>query len=74
MQVKIGKVLYDTETATLLKHTTYSYFGDPCGYEEKVYATPGGCYFLWGKGGENSPYPEERITRISKSNISTYVD
>ena len=73
MQVKIGTVLYDTETATLIKHTTHSYFGDPEGYEEKIYCTPSGCYFLWGKGGENSPYPTERIIRIAKSKIDAYL-
>ena len=43
----ICKKEYDTETATLIKKCTNGYFGDPAGYEESLYQTPGGLYFLY---------------------------
>ena len=46
MQKIICKKEYDTETATMVKKYTYSYFGDPAGYEETLYQTPAGLYFL----------------------------
>ena len=41
MKKIICKKEYDTETATLVKKYTYSYYGDPAGYEETLYV-----YFL----------------------------
>ena len=40
MQKKIGRVIYDTETATLIVKKTYGYYGDPAGYEEILFKTP----------------------------------
>ena len=51
MQKIICKKEYDTDCATLVKKYTYSYFGDPAGYEENLYQTPGGLYFLHVLGG-----------------------
>ena len=39
MKKIIGKKEYNTETAQLIKQFTYSYFGDPTGYEEILYQT-----------------------------------
>ena len=47
---------YDTEASEVLGSRAYSYYGDPAGYEETLYRTKGGLYFLWGLGGEESPY------------------
>ena len=57
MKKIICKKEYDTENATLIKKHTYSYYGDPAGYEETLYQTPGGLYFLYVAGGEASQYP-----------------
>ena len=46
MKKIICKKEYDTETATKIKQYTNGYFGDPAGYEETLYQTPGGLYFL----------------------------
>lgn len=70
----ICKREYDTETATLIKKYTYSYFGDPAGYEENLYQTPGGLYFLYVNGGDSSPYPEENILRLAKAKVSEWLD
>ena len=52
------KHVYDTEKAEALGHRAYGYYGDPAGYEETLYKTKGGLFFLQGIGGETSPYPE----------------
>ncbi len=65
MQRTICKRLYDTETATLIKAHSEGDFGDPAGYEERLYRTPEGYYFLYGNGGEASPYKAETIKQMS---------
>lgn len=74
MKKTICKKDYDTQTATLVKKYTYSYFGDPCGYEESLYQTPGGLYFLYVRGGEASPYPAEDILRLAKAKVNDWLD
>ena len=44
---------------------TSGLFGDPAGYEERLYQTPEGFYFLYGLGGDASPYPKETIKPAS---------
>lgn len=74
MQKIICKKEYDTETATLVKKYTYSYFGDPAGYEETLYQTPAGLYFLHVLGGETSPYPQEDILRLAKAKVNDWLE
>ena len=74
MKKIICKKEYDTETATLVKKFTYSYFGDPAGYEELLYQTPGGLYFLYVHGGEESLYPEEDILRLAKTKVNAWME
>ena len=66
MQRTICGKLYDTETATLIAKRTEGSFGDDAGYEEILYKTPEGNYFLFGSGGKDSPYPVEKLVRISE--------
>ncbi len=65
MKKIICKVEYDTETAALIKKNTYGAFGDTDGYEESLYVTEGGKYFLYVNGGADSKYPTENIIRMS---------
>ncbi|MGN1319857.1 MAG: hypothetical protein ACI4U6_01940 [Acutalibacteraceae bacterium] len=65
MKKIICKVEYDTETAELVKKHTYGEFGSADGYEESLYVTEGGKYFLYVNGGEESIHPEENIMRMS---------
>ncbi len=74
MKKIICKKEYDTETATLIKKTTYGCFGDPAGYEETLYQTPTGLYFLYINGGETSPYPQEDILRIAKAKVNDWLE
>ena len=74
MKKTICKVEYDTEVATVVKKCTYGYFGDAAGYEEILFQMPGGQYFVYGNGGENYPYPEEKITRIAKNKVDAWIE
>ncbi len=66
MKKIICKREYDTENATLIKKVTVGAFGDPAGYEETLYQTEKGLYFLYVNGGEDSPYKTENIKSVSK--------
>ncbi len=74
MQAVIRKKVYDTDTATEIAKVTFSYWGDPAGYEERLCQMPEGHYFLYGVGGSESPYPEPVITPISKVNAQKWAD
>ena len=65
MKKIICKVEYDTELSTVIKKKTFGSFGDPAGYEETLYVTEGGKYFLYTNGGAESPYTKEDIKRMS---------
>ena len=72
-RVIAGKV-YDTETAQIVKKVTFSYFGDPNGYEETLYQIPTGHYFLYTNGGATSKYTQERMRRISAVNAKIWLE
>ena len=74
MKKIICKKEYDTETATLIKKYTVGTFGDPTGYEEVLFQTPEGLYFLYVDGGEASIYPEENIVRMAKTKVNAWID
>ena len=69
----ICKKEYDTQTATLIKKYTYGNYGDTDGYEEALYQTPDGLYFLYVFGGADSPYPDQNILRIAKTNVDKWI-
>lgn len=72
MKKIICKKEYDTETATLIKAYSFGELGDPAGYEENLYQTPDGLYFLYVYGGEASPYPTEDIVRLAKTKLKAW--
>lgn len=65
MKKIICKVEYDTENASVVAKYTNGEVGDPEGYEETLYATEAGKYFLYVNGGAESIYPKEDIKRMS---------
>ena len=73
MQKTICKKLYDTETATLIKAYSFGNLGDSTGYEEDLYQTPEGLYFLHVGGGEASIYPTEDILRLAKTKVKEWL-
>lgn len=74
MKKIICKKEYDTETAEQVKKYTCGFYGDPTGYEEVLYKTPGGLYFLYVRGGAESPYPQEDILRLAKTKINDWLN
>ena len=74
MKKIICKKEYDTETATLIKAYAHGELGDPAGYEEDLYQTPTGLYFLHVGGGEASPYPTEDIVRLAKTKVNAWLE
>lgn len=74
MKKVICKVEYDTETATLVKAYSFGKLGDHDGYEEDLYQTPNGLYFLHVGGGETSPYPAEDILRLAKTKLKAWME
>jgi hypothetical protein len=73
MKKTICKYEYDTEKATLIKKATFGCFGDPAGYEESLYETADGKYFIYVNGGSESLYPAEDIKRIAKTKIEAWM-
>lgn len=65
MKRTICKVEYDTDNAQLIAKYTSGQLGDADGYEETLYMTESGKYFLYVNGGEDSIHPDENITRMS---------
>lgn len=65
MKKVICKVEYDTEKSELIKKKTFGNFGDTDGYEETLYKTDDGKFFLYVNGGEDAPYKKEDIKRMS---------
>lgn len=74
MKKIICKREYDTDTAVLVKKFTVGAFGDSEGYEESLYQTPGGLYFLYVNGGEKSPYKAENIKSVSKVKATEWLE
>lgn len=74
MKKIICKVEYDTDTATMIRKKTVGFFGDPAGYEETLYQTEGGKYFLYNFGGPETPYTEETIRRLSAENAKKWLE
>lgn len=73
MQKIICKKVYDTETATLVKKATFGEYGNPSGYEEILFQTEGGLYFLYVNGGADSKYKKEDILRMSAEKAKAWL-
>jgi hypothetical protein len=73
MCTEISGVMYDTSNATIDKKFTYGAPGDPTGYEETLYITLDGKYFIYLNGGKNSKYPSESIIPIAHEEVCNWV-
>ncbi len=73
MVKKIGKVTYDTEASEIVKKNVFGVYGDPAGYEETIYVTAKGNYFLYTNGGKDSKYPEEKIKALTKEKAAEMI-
>ena len=74
MKKAICKVEYDTENAELVAKFTSGNFGDADGYEESLYKTESGKFFLYVNGGEESPYKKEDIKRLAAAKADEWLN
>ncbi len=74
MKKIICKKEYDTETSSVIKKVTFGNFGDADGYEETLYVTEGGSYFLYVNGGADSKYKKEDIKRMSEKSAKEFLE
>ena len=74
MKKTICKKVYDTEAAELVCKYTSGNYGDAAGYEEILFKMPEGGYFVYGNGGADSPYPEEKISRIAENKTKAWIE
>jgi hypothetical protein len=74
MKRTIRGIEYDTETAELIRRFASGSWGDPAGYEESLYKTPGGKYFVYTNGGADSPYTAEKIACIAASKVEAWLE
>lgn len=73
MKKIICKVEYDTEKSEFIAKKTNGGIGDSEGYEECLFKTEGGKYFLYVNGGIDSKYPKEDIKRISAEKAEAWL-
>ena len=64
MEKTINKKVYDTDSAVELGYRYDGWFGASEGYEERLFITDEGQYFIYGVGGPDSKYAEPVIALI----------
>ena len=70
---EIDGVVYDTMNSMIDKKFTYGAPGDPCGFEETLYITSDGRYFVYTYGGISSKYPVENIFPIAREEVKNWI-
>ncbi len=73
MKKIINRKTYNTDTAEQLGHLCIGTFGDPAGYEEMLFKTKSGNFFLYGAGGADSKYPQQAITPVTKKEADAWL-
>lgn len=73
MKKTINRKVYNTDTAELIAGVNVGTFGDPAGYEEALYKTKKGLFFLYGKGGAESKYVEEDIVAVDSKTADAWL-
>ena len=73
MKKVICKVEYDTDASELIVKKAVGSFGDAAGYEESLYKTASGKFFLYTNGGAESPYKKEDIKRMSADKANEWL-
>lgn len=73
MRKIIDGVSYDTARAYIDKKFTFGTPGDPVGYEETLYITDDGRYFIYTNGGAKSKYVKEDIIPIERENVRDWI-
>lgn len=73
MKKIIDGTTYDTQCSTLDKKFTYGAPGDATGYEETLYISSDGRYFIYTNGGAQSKYTHEDITPIEREQVRKWI-
>ena len=74
MKKIICKKEYDTELAEIVEKRTFGTYGSSDGYEETLYKTENGSFFLYVNGGVDSKYPKEDIKRLSAKAAEAWLE
>ena len=74
MKKIIAGVEYDTEKSELVGKYTEGEVGDSMGFEECLFKTEKGKYFLYVNGGIDSKYTSENIKRISADKAKEWLE
>jgi len=72
MKALIDGKTYNTDTAASLGCRYVGDFGEPSGYEEQLFITKKGKHFLYGVGGDDSPYSKPKIWPISDEEAESW--
>ena len=73
MRKVINGVVYDTANSTVDKKFTFGAYGSDCGYEETLYITGEGEYFIYTNGGKDSKYPAADIFPIEHAQVKDWI-
>ena len=74
MKAKIGQKVYDTSKAIEVGSSAEGYFGDPKGFEEKLYLKDSKEFFLHAIGGSESQYAKEQIIPLNIEDSASWLD
>ena len=69
----IAGIEYDTDLSEFISKRTDGSIGDESGFEECLFRTAEGKYFLYTNGGVDSKYPKEDIKRMSKAKAEEWL-
>lgn len=70
---EIDGIIYDTINSIIDKKFTYGVPGDPTGFEETLYITKDGRYFVYTFGGSKSKYTTENIIPIRREDVKSWI-
>jgi hypothetical protein len=73
MEKRINGKRCNTDLATQLGTKCEGEFGDPKGYEEKLFINRGKQYFIHGIGGPESKYPEPNIELLTNEQAAEWI-
>ena len=72
MKKIIKKKTYNTDTANLEGHFCFGMYGQEDGYEEKLFKTKKGDWFLYGNGGPESKYTTETLIPLTEDEAQNW--
>ena len=71
---RISKTQYSLKESEKIGGYIHGEYGDPRGFEETLYQSKNGEYFIVGKGGMESRYKGENIISISNEDANQWIN